>query len=172
MTTVGYGDKAPSTGLGRFISIVWMFTAVIIISSFTASISAALTYNKFKTNIRGLSDLHNLNVGTVRNSSTASYLLESRIKYQGYETLQAAIDDLENKKLDAVVYDEPLLSYIIQNDELGDRIELIPGGSNSFYFAFASHDLKFLQQINPHLLQIMEDKDWRLLLESYNLRKD
>ncbi len=172
MTTVGYGDKAPSTGLGRFISIVWMFTAVIIISSFTASISAALTYNKFKTNITGISDLHNLKVGTVRNSSTASYLLESRIKHKGYETLQTAIDELDNGRLDAVVYDEPLLSYIIHRDELANRIELIPGGTNSFYFAFASKNLKFIQQINPFLLQIMEDNDWRKLLESYNLRKD
>ena len=34
MTTVGYGDKAPKTHMGKTIAIVWMFTAIIIISEF------------------------------------------------------------------------------------------------------------------------------------------
>lgn len=172
MTTVGYGDKTPSSGAGRFISIIWMFTAVIIISSFTASISAALTYNKFKTDIRSLQDLQNVEVGTVSNSSTASYLSESRLKYKGYETLGDAIIELEAGRLDAVVYDEPLLSYIINSKGLSDKIELIPSGTNSVYFGFASRDLRFLQKINPYLLQIIEGKNWRKMLESYNLRLD
>lgn len=170
MTTVGYGDKAPSSGAGRFISIIWMFTAVIIISSFTASISAALTYNKFKTNIRGINDLHNVKVGTVGNSSTAGYLSESRIRYQGFETLPEAITALEKGRLDAVVYDEPLLRFRIYTEGLENEMELIPSGANSVYFGYASKDLEFLQEINPHLIETIEGKDWRRLLESYNLR--
>lgn len=170
MTTVGYGDKAPASGTGRFISIIWMFTAVIIISSFTASISAALTYNKFKTDIRGINDLHNVKVGTVKNSSTAGYLFESRIRHQGFETLSEAIQALEKGRLDAVVYDEPLLRYRVFADGLNSEVELIPSGANSVYFGYASKDLEFLQQINPHLIEAIEGKDWRRLLESYNLR--
>jgi len=172
MTTVGYGDKSPLSGWGRVIGIIWMFTAVIIISSFTAGISAALTYNKFKTDIRGLQDLRNVKVGTVRNSSTASYLSESQIKYESYETLGNAINDLETGNIDAVVYDEPLLSYILHAEQLSDKIELIPSGANAVYFGFASHDLQFLQEINPFLLQIMESRQWRKMLEAYNLRLD
>lgn len=172
MTTVGYGDKSPLSGWGRVIGIIWMFTAVIIISSFTAGISAALTYNKFKTDIRGLQDLRNVKVGTVRNSSTASYLSESQIKYESYETLGKAISELETGKIDAVVYDEPLLSYILHAEQLSDKIETIPSGANSVYFGFASRDLQFLQEINPFLLQIMESRQWRKMLEAYNLRLD
>jgi polar amino acid transport system substrate-binding protein len=172
MTTVGYGDKAPSSVVGRLISIIWMFTAIIIISSFTASISAALTYNKLKTDIRGLQDLRNVKVGTVKNSSTASYLSEIHLKYENFETLNDAITDLVNGGLHAVVYDEPLLSYLIHAGRLTDDIELVPGGANSFYFGFASRNLEFLQEINPELLEIMESKSWRKMLESYNLRLD
>lgn len=170
MTTVGYGDKAPVSGAGRFLSIIWMFTAVIIISSFTASISAALTYDKFKTDIRGINDLRNVNVGTVSNSSTAGYLSETRIKFTGYEKLSDAVDALENGKLDAVVYDEPILRYEIYSKGLNDQVELIPSGANAVYFGFASKDLEFLQEINPHLIETIEGKAWRKLLESYNLR--
>ena len=34
MTTVGYGDKSPRTTGGRVVGLVWMFMAVIIISSY------------------------------------------------------------------------------------------------------------------------------------------
>lgn len=172
MTTVGYGDKAPTTGAGRFISIIWMFTAVIIISSFTASISAALTYNKFKTDIRSLQDLRNAKVGTVQSSSTASYLSESHIKYKSYATLKEAMADLQAGKLDAVVYDEPILSYLLHSEGLNNDIELIPSGSNSVYFGFASRNLELLHRVNPYLFDVIEGKRWRKMLESYNLRLD
>ena len=170
MTTVGYGDKAPVSGIGRFISIIWMFTAVIIISSFTASISAALTYDKLKTDIRGIEDLRNVNVGTVSNSSTAGYLSESRIKFKSFEKLTIAIDALESGMLDAIVYDEPILRYQIYTKGLDSQLKLIPSGANSVYFGYASKDLEFLQEINPHLIESIEGRAWRRLLESYNLR--
>jgi ABC-type amino acid transport substrate-binding protein len=170
MTTVGYGDKSPTTGFGRFISIIWMFTAVIIISSFTASISAALTYNKFKTDIRGINDLYNVKVGTLQNSSTASYLSESRINFQGFTKLDDAVDALEAGKLDAVVYDEPILRYNIYSRGLSDYMELIPSGANSVYFGYASKNMEFLEEINPHLINAIEGSEWSRLLESYNLR--
>ncbi len=172
MTTVGYGDKSPSTGTGRLISIIWMFTAVIIISSFTASISAALTYKKFKTDIRGMHDLRNITAGTVSNSSTASYLSEVNIRHKNFETLKDALIALESGHLDAIVYDEPLLSYLIFEEELTDQIELIPSGVNSVYFGFASNNLQFLTQINPYLIEAIEVPDWKKMLESYNLRID
>jgi ABC-type amino acid transport substrate-binding protein len=43
MTTVGYGDKAPTTLFGRALAMVWMFAGLIIISGFTAAITTALT---------------------------------------------------------------------------------------------------------------------------------
>lgn len=170
MTTVGYGDKSPVSVTGRFISIIWMFTAVIIISSFTASISAALTYDKFKTNIRGIEDLHNVNVGTVSNSSTAGYLSESRIKFKGFEKLTDAIDALETGSLDAVVYDEPILRHQVFSKGLHGHVELIPSGANSVYFGYAAKNLEFIRKINPHLIETIEGNAWRRLLESYNLR--
>jgi voltage-gated potassium channel Kch len=58
MTTVGYGDKAPTTFPGRLIAMVWMFASVIIISSFTAAIATALTGDKLEQSVTDLNDLY------------------------------------------------------------------------------------------------------------------
>ena len=57
MTTVGYGDKAPKSYLGKTIAIIWMFTAVIIISSFTAGIASTLTISGLQTDISSAEDI-------------------------------------------------------------------------------------------------------------------
>ncbi len=169
MTTVGYGDKAPRSTAGRIISIVWMFTAVIIISSFTAGISAALTYSKLQASIHSIEDLRHVPVGTVKNSGTAEFLMDRGIRYRKYETLQESIDALNRDELKAVVYDEPLLAYLINTQKLDDRVELISSGINSVYFSFASTDHDFLKRLDPLLIQFIESREWKKTLDTYQL---
>lgn len=52
MTTVGYGDVTPRTVPGRLLGMVWMLTALIVISFFTASITSALTVGKLSNSVR------------------------------------------------------------------------------------------------------------------------
>lgn len=169
MTTVGYGDKAPKTGLGRVISIVWMFIAVIIISSFTGSISAALTFDRLQFSINNFDDLRNVQVGTVRNSSTADLLHSARISYRGYETLEEAVDALSKDELNAVVYDEPLLAFLLAKPDY-ENISLISSAVRSVYFGFSSADNQLLELINPYMIEKIESREWQRMLESYNLR--
>jgi polar amino acid transport system substrate-binding protein len=168
MTTVGYGDKAPKTAAGRIISIIWMFTAVIIISGFTGSISAALTFNKLQFSINNFDDLRNVDVGTVRNSSTASLLRNAKIKYRGFENLNEAMDALFKNEIHTVVYDEPLMAYLINKNEHND-IKLVSSAVKSIYFGFSSANIVLLQTINPYLIQKIESKDWQRMLDMYNL---
>src|SRR5262249_46284028 len=81
MRTVGYGDKAPVTFFGRVLALVWMFAAIIIISSFTAAISSALTVNQLSTAVSGPNDLPKVKVGTVEPSGGARYLQRRQIAY-------------------------------------------------------------------------------------------
>ncbi|EDO46632.1 predicted protein [Nematostella vectensis] len=45
MTTVGYGDKAPSTVIGRMFGIVWMIIGTVIMSLFSGQMTADLASN-------------------------------------------------------------------------------------------------------------------------------
>jgi ABC-type amino acid transport substrate-binding protein len=172
MTTVGYGDKAPVTALGRLISIVWMFTAVIIISGFTASISAALTYNKLQDSISTIEDLRGIKVGTVKESSTAEFLTDRRITFFAYETLNLAIDALNAGEIKAVIYDSPLLSYLINSKNLHQDANIIPSGANPVYYSFSSRNDSLLTAINPTLIGVIESPGWTKMLSKYNLHNN
>src|SRR5215471_14602252 len=74
MTTVGYGDKSPVTVVGRVLGLVWMFAAIIIISTFTASIASALTVTQLESSINGPDDLPKVKVGAIEPSLGATYL--------------------------------------------------------------------------------------------------
>src|SRR5699024_8670775 len=66
MTTVGYGDKAPKTLGGRVIGLIWMFTSVIVISSFTAAIATSLTVGQLSSTVQGVEDLGGVRAATVQ----------------------------------------------------------------------------------------------------------
>jgi voltage-gated potassium channel len=46
ITTVGYGDFVPVTGLGRFFAVMIMFVGIGVLSTVTATVAASLARNK------------------------------------------------------------------------------------------------------------------------------
>lgn len=48
MTTVGYGDRYPSSEGGRFVAVILMFSGIILISSFTATASSVLVARRIQ----------------------------------------------------------------------------------------------------------------------------
>lgn len=169
MTTVGYGDKSPITTSGRIISIIWMFTAVIIISSFTASISASLTYNKLQSNIDNINDLRKVEVGTIGNSGTADFLRYNKINTKTFNDVQVGLSALDNGIIKAFVYDEPIIAYNVKSLGFSDEIELHPISANSVYFSFSSNDPEYIKILNPYLIEVIESKEWNKILKKYNL---
>ena len=126
MTTVGYGDKAPVTWPGRAVALVWMFASIILIAGFTGSIASALTVSELESSIHGPGDLPGLTVGTVPNSTSEEYLRAHRIGQRAYGSVQEALAALRAGKVDAVVYDAPLLIHRVREDEaLADALTAV-----------------------------------------------
>jgi polar amino acid transport system substrate-binding protein len=125
MTTVGYGDKAPRTLGGRIVGLIWMFVAIIIISSFTAAITSALTVNQMGSSIHGPKDLPEVRVATVPGTTGEAYLQHQHIVYKTCPDALAALTALSEGQVDAVVYDAPILQYLTREHFHG-RIEVLP----------------------------------------------
>ena len=138
MTTVGYGDKAPKSNLGKTIGIIWMFTAVIIISSFTAGIASTLTISGLQTDINSAEDIRLVeNISAVGASSSETYLIQENIPInQTYASPIPALRALAKKENDVLLYDHTVLQYYINRLSLEEEVRLLPFTLKESYQSF------------------------------------
>lgn len=173
MTTVGYGDKAPKTAGGRVVAFVWMFTAIIIISSFTASITTSLTVDRMKKNPGTLYEFKTKSVGTVEGSATHTYLIEHNFRNRMiYPELTMGLQALADEKIEAFVYDEPWLRHHIENSDNFPNLEILNIRFNVDLYAYAfstRHSVETMKQFNSNIIDIRESMEWLLLLEEHYL---
>ncbi|MEW9797615.1 transporter substrate-binding domain-containing protein [Alteromonas sp. CYL-A6] len=167
MTTVGYGDKAPVTLGGRVVGFIWMFAAIILISSFTAAIATSLTVSQLETQVRGLGDLPDVRVATVSESSSARFLEREGIGFQNIGSVNEGLSLLQQGKIDALVYDKPILQYYIQQD-YRHQLQILPDIIERQDYAIALPEGSALrEQINMSLLRVIESDDWARVMDSY-----
>jgi polar amino acid transport system substrate-binding protein len=171
MTTVGYGDKAPKTTAGKIIATVWMFAAIIIISTFTGLIASSLTESRMGGAIKGQDDLKSASVGSIAGSASEDWLDDNGIGFQNYPTIKAGLDAVQAGKIQAFVYDRPLLRYLVNQDYSG-KLRLLPGtfGRQDYAFALPQHDPR-REAINVSLLRNIDSQEWTDLVRS-TLGKD
>lgn len=160
MTTVGYGDKSPTTFLGRIVGLIWMFAAIILISGFTAAIATSLTVNSLDAKVGGLDDLNSVKVLAVANSASADFLDEERIRFATAQSVESAMAALASGKTDAVVYDAPLLKYIT-NTHYSDSVTVLPGVYLRQDYAVALPSGSALREpLNQVFLKYVSSAEW------------
>lgn len=168
MTTVGYGDKSPKTVGGRIIALVWMFAGLIMISGFTAAIASALTVDKLDVGINSLSDLNHVRVGTVKSSSSEEYLVQNGFDFITTKNIEEGFSLITNNKIDAFVYDAPILKYYIKSQNIANEIRVLPLILDPINYAFAlPTNSELRESINRVLLREIDKKEWKAVLNSY-----
>ncbi len=175
MTTVGYGDKTPKTWLGRGIALIWMFTAVIIVSTFTATMTSTLTVNTLEHNIEHLEDLkHVKRIGTVMASSCEDYLTINRINiHSTFNSATQGLEALAEGKIDAFVYDKPILHYLIHENNYDNQIRVMSATFNKEYHSFIMpKNSVLLDKVNPELVDKIAMSSWGKTLTKYNLHRE
>ncbi|GAA4323216.1 transporter substrate-binding domain-containing protein [Pontixanthobacter gangjinensis] len=169
MTTVGYGDKSPRTTGGRIIGLIWMFMAVIIISSFTAGIASSLTVESINEEITSIEDLERFDVTTVKSSSSEEllelYNIENELVSTGAEGLQAVFEE----KTKLFVYDEPILKFEIERMDISGDVEILGQSLKKDYYSYAfPKGSELLKTINPILIRTLKSMEWATLVKEYN----
>lgn len=167
MTTVGYGDKSPRTPGGRLVGLIWMFAGVIIISSFTAAIATSLTVGQLSSGIQNVNDLRSARVATVSDSAAAESLTERGIAFGKRDSLADALADLAAGRVDAVVYDAPLLKYRIRT-KYAASLNVLPKTFERQDYAFALRQGSPLREpINRAILEYLSGNAWQQQLSRY-----
>ncbi|WP_350288549.1 transporter substrate-binding domain-containing protein [uncultured Croceitalea sp.] len=172
LTTVGYGDKAPKTRWGKVAALGLMLSGLLFVSGLTASIASSLTVNQLTENVESFDEFKERPVGTVRSSSSYDFLRVHFFKdINQYNSVIPGLQDLKNQKIEAFIYDEPILKYRIRKDSTLSELQLLPIKFDVQFYAFGikKDSLELQRRISQRILEIIETTEWEVVLAEYGL---
>ncbi|HVZ29579.1 MAG TPA: transporter substrate-binding domain-containing protein [Asticcacaulis sp.] len=171
-TLATQADSMPRHWLSRSVAVLWMFTSVVFVAFYTATLTATLTVQQFKSEINGPNDLPGHKVGTVVGTTSADYLRENGIPAQAFPNVQSAYQALADKKVEAVVYDAPVLQYIAAHQGAG-KVTTTGEIFHAEDYGFAFHNGSDLRKpVDAALLAMREDGNYDALSAKWFGKKD
>jgi len=161
---VGGADNKGPVGLGgRIVATIWMLASVIAVSLLTASLSAVLTVNSLTGDINGPSDLPGKEVATIGGSTSEAWLKKqganggAKVSLSVFPDIPACLDALKGGRVQAVVFDAPILKYYV-NKAGPDDFTLVGGLFERNNYGFGLRQDSLLREtINQTLLNLNEN---------------
>jgi polar amino acid transport system substrate-binding protein len=160
MTQRSSAEKGPQTILGRGLAVVWLIVSVITIAVFTAGVTSVLTTSQIQGTIYGVADLASVRVGTVSGTSSEGDLIRRKLKFQPYDTPIDGLRALRAGRLDAFVYDKPLLAWAIRQG-YASRLKLLDISIETQNYAFAlPPDSPLRKPLSIAILDALQREAW------------
>ncbi|MEO8028802.1 MAG: transporter substrate-binding domain-containing protein [Bryobacteraceae bacterium] len=157
MSTVGYGDMAPRTVLGRAVTGVWIIISVIAATSLVAGIASTLTLTGISLEVITTADqLRGRAVAVLARSPGEAFATRYGARVRGADSLAAACASLDRREVDAVIYDRPQLQYFLkQRNADGIAISAADYAPQNYGFALSLNST-VQHELNLSLLQMGE----------------
>ncbi|PAW09879.1 MULTISPECIES: transporter substrate-binding domain-containing protein [Vibrio harveyi group] len=156
---------------GRIVTVFIGVFSMLFIASITAVLASKLTLSQGASQIKGINDLANVEVGA-KNATTSSLLLTSfGLRHKTYQDMPTLLAALENGEVEAIVADDVVLKYMIGNGRISgqfDNLEVLPYQLEKQNYGFIiTENNTYEEEINRALLQIRESRKWRKTLVDY-----
>jgi polar amino acid transport system substrate-binding protein len=166
-TLVAQAEQAPRHWLARIVTVLWMFVGVVFVAFYTAQLAATLTVQQIQGGITGPEDLPGKKVATTRGSTAAAAMRELRAEVTDVAKIDDAYKALNDKKVDAVVFDAPVLLFYAAREGKG-RVQLV--GSpfrKEDYGIVLPRNNPLRKQVNIALLGLREDGTYQKLYDKW-----
>jgi polar amino acid transport system substrate-binding protein len=161
------GDKVPVTLPGRLIAMLWMVGSVIVIASFTAALTSQLALKQLRGTVHGETDLRYVRVAAIAGTETIEYLHREHITYQVFADPEAGLSALQKGRIDALVYDRPLLLWLV-NGRFSSSLQVLDATFDLQVYAIALPQRSALRTpIDLALLDIIRSDWWQQTLFAY-----
>ena len=156
---------------GRIATVFIGVFSMLFIASITAVLASKLTLSQGSSQIKGINDLANVEVGT-KTATTSSLLLTSfGIRHKDYPDMTTLLTALDNGEVEAIVADDVVLKYMIGSGKLSGKfedLEVLPYQLEKQNYGFIiTENNPYEEEINRALLQIRESRKWRKTLVDY-----
>jgi len=153
--------------MGRLLGTVLVIASLFLVSIFVAKITSVLTVNAIESSVNGPNDLHGQRVATVRGSTAAAFLDARDIRHRDFADLAELLEEFEGGKVDAVVFDAPILAYYVAHDGagIGEMTGAVFLRENYGFALQESSDLA--EPINLELLRLREDGTYNALYRKW-----
>lgn len=163
----GFEERMPQSRFGRVFAVLLVVSSLFIVSIFVAKITAGLTVQAITSSVNSLSDLEGRVVATTEGSTASTFLTQRDIAHQKYDGLDTLLADFEDGKLDAVVFDGPILAFYSQNRGAGVG-RLIPRMFRPEDYGVAlPSGSPLIEPINRSLLLLREDGTYDQIRQKY-----
>ena len=172
LTTVGYGDKAPKSRMGKVAALVLMFGGLLFISGLTASIASSLTVNQLNSDPDSFNEFKDRKVGSVKKTGTAQFLRSHFFRnITEYNGVGNGLIAVKKGDIEAFMYDEPLLKYRIREDASLSNLSILPVKFDVQFYAFglSKERIALEQAISQKILEIIETEEWQIVLNEFGL---
>src|SRR5689334_11060490 len=166
-TLATQADQMPRTALARIVAVLWMFASVVFIAYFTASVTSTLTVKELHSDINGPEDLPGKRVASVTGSTSAQYLMEHHLESTLFSNVDDAIDALRADRVNAVVYDAPILLFYASHEGKGKVQTVGPIFRRESYGIVFPTDSPFRKRVNEALLHMREDGTYDRLYQKW-----
>jgi polar amino acid transport system substrate-binding protein len=166
-TLVAQAEQQPRQWLARTLSVLWMFIGVVFVAFYTAQLAATLTVQQIQGSINGPDDLPGKKVATTAGSTAAAAVRGLGASVLEVAKIEDAYKALDEKQVDAVVFDAPVLLYYAAKEGKG-RVQLVgtPFRKEDYGFVFPRNSA-LREQVNVALLALREDGTYQRLYDKW-----
>lgn len=160
-------DQMPKSALARVAALIWMFTSIILIAYFTASVTSNLTLQQLRGDIKGVEDLPGKKVASVKGSTSVEYLRQHNAEVSEFAKVEETYQALLQGQVAAVVYDAPVLLYYASHEGKG-KVQTVGAifRKENYGIAFPSNS-SHRKPVNEALLKLKENGTYEQLYSKW-----